>query len=114
MKPLTLKGLLPVPPISITMPKLTTLFTSNKTCPEPATALTSEAPHLLSALLLGGLIPLVALCFRETLPRAERVRFRPREPGVGFLRLFRNGRTLRGLVSNANHSAKRLVSTQRL
>ena len=30
---------------------------------------------------------------------AQRVAFTPREPGFGFLRLFRNGGTLRGLVS---------------
>ena len=56
-------------------------------------------PYAASALLLGSLVALVAFGFRETLPEKERVRFVPREPGLGFLRLFRSGPTLRGLCS---------------
>ena len=65
-------------------------------------ALTSRQlryPYLASAVLLGLLVPLVAATFKETLPRNQRVPFRPREPAIGFLRLFRNGPTLRGLAS---------------
>ena len=56
-------------------------------------------PYLASAVLLGLLVPLVATRFNETLPRDQRVPFSPREPAIGFLRLFRNGPTLRGLAS---------------
>ena len=56
-------------------------------------------PYLTSAVLLGSLVPLVTFAFRETLPKSKRVPFRFREPAIGFLRLFRNGPTLRGLAS---------------
>ena len=56
-------------------------------------------PYLASAILLGTLVPLVALTLVETLPPSQRIAYRPREPAVGFLRLFRNGPTLRGLVT---------------
>jgi hypothetical protein len=54
-------------------------------------------PYAASAALLLLLIGLVAVAFDETLPESERVPFVPREPGLGFLRLFRSGPTLRGL-----------------
>lgn len=56
-------------------------------------------PYALSSLVLALLVGLVAAAFRETLPNEERVAFVPREPGFGFLRLFRNGPTLGGLCS---------------
>ena len=56
-------------------------------------------PYAVTVVLLGCLVPLVSLCFRETLPPAERVPFEPKVPGVGFLRLFSSGATLRGLCS---------------
>jgi DHA1 family tetracycline resistance protein-like MFS transporter len=54
-------------------------------------------PYAVSALLLGALAALNTYAFNESLPRAQRVPFRPRIPALGFLRLFRSGRTLRGL-----------------
>ena len=56
-------------------------------------------PYAVSAGLLLSLVVLIAVAFKETLPESERVPFVPREPGLGFLRLFRSGQTLRGLCS---------------
>lgn len=56
-------------------------------------------PYLVSAVLLGSLVALVTFGFRETLPTTQRVGFRLHAPAIGFLRLFRNGPTLRGLCS---------------
>lgn len=58
-----------------------------------------QAPYAVSAALLGALVCLVSVCFRETHAPSARVPFRPREPGVGFVRLFTSGSTLRGLCS---------------
>lgn len=54
-------------------------------------------PYVASATLLALLVPVVFLCFRETLGQAQRVRFSPRPPGLGFVRLFSSGPELRGL-----------------
>ena len=45
-------------------------------------------PYAASATLLSLLVPLVFVCFRETLTREQRVPFRLRPPGLGFVRLF--------------------------
>ena len=44
-------------------------------------------PYAASATLLSLLVPLVFVCFRETLTREQRVPFRLRPPGLGFVRL---------------------------
>ena len=54
-------------------------------------------PYAASATLLSLLVPLVFVCFRETLTREQRVPFRLRPPGLGFVRLFSSGPELRGL-----------------
>ena len=54
-------------------------------------------PYAASATLLGLLVPLVFLFFRETLTPEQRVPFRWRPPGLGFVRLFSSGPELRGL-----------------
>ena len=56
-------------------------------------------PYAASAVMLGSLVVVVLFAFRETHGRAQRVPFRPREPGLGFLRLFTSGSALRGLCS---------------
>lgn len=56
-------------------------------------------PYGLAAASLALLVPLVALRYDESLPPGERVPFKPREPGFGWVRLFSSGPTLRGLVS---------------
>ena len=56
-------------------------------------------PYAVSAVILGLLALLNTVAFCETLPKAERVPFRPRVPAFGFVRLFRSGPTLRGLCT---------------
>jgi len=58
-----------------------------------------QAPYAISATLLALLSLLVTFGFKETHPTEQRVPFQPREPGVGFYRLFTSGGTLRGLCS---------------
>ena len=56
-------------------------------------------PYAISAALLGLLVVVVSVFYRETHAPESRVPFRPREPGVGFVRLFTSGSTLRGLCA---------------
>jgi len=56
-------------------------------------------PYLVAASSLALLLPLVSVCFKETLPPEQRVPFKPSPAGLGFVKLFSSGPTLRGLCS---------------